>query len=43
MPLTQTNSRTSPNAYIATDLDIAEELNAVERANDLIVESIYQL
>lgn len=28
---------------IATDLDIAEELNAVERANDLIVESIYQL
>ena len=28
---------------IATDLDISEELNAVERANDLIVESIYQL
>ena len=28
---------------IAADLDIAEELNAVERANDLIVESIYQL
>ena len=28
---------------IATDLDIAEELDAVERANDLIVESIYKL